>query len=562
MTLEKQIQSLQKDIFFFTTFTFENWDFTNPITKGIGGSETSQIEMSSRLARRGHNVISYAPVPWDDEFKIHRDVKWISHEKVTFTENGLWIIYRIPEALDEFSIDHLKEGKEVWFVAQDVFYEAMNEERFSKIDKYICLCQDHANYVSFKYPQFADKIVISSNGINVDIINALVKNNKIERNPHRLIYSSSPDRGLEQLIPIFQKAKEFIPDLELHVYYGFDNIDKVIAKMPFVARMKDSIMAGMNSTDGIFWHGRVGQIELLIEWMKSGIWCYPINFTETSCISCMEAQACGVIPIVSPVWALRENVMHGIQVQGDVKDKLTLAKFVGEIVRVCNSQDLRDKLLANGKMIEEAKVRFNWERYVDQWESWIFQPACTYFFCQYAFQQKFAFGKILNIGCDTDASKFSTLRNAINLDVMPHDNVPVDIIGNILDESSIKLITDENDKGDFDTVIVGDMLEHMNYIQGVNALKNASFAMKYESGKGESLMIITCPSDPRPREVQNPTMKGDEIYPGGISQFHRLIKEAELMDMIKEAGLTVIGIQDIDYTHFHGFGVLCTLGGE
>jgi hypothetical protein len=134
MTLDKHLQSLQRDIYFFTTFTFENWDFTNPITKGIGGSETSQIEMSSRLARRGHNVVSYAPVPWADEFKMHRDVKWISHEKVTFTEKGLWIIYRIPEALDEFSVNQLEEGKEVWFVAQDVFYEAMNEERFSKID--------------------------------------------------------------------------------------------------------------------------------------------------------------------------------------------------------------------------------------------------------------------------------------------------------------------------------------------------------------------------------------------------------------------------------------------
>jgi glycosyltransferase involved in cell wall biosynthesis len=544
-----RLNTIPRNIYFYAKESFEKWDYTNPMLIGIGGSEVSQIEMASRLAHRGHNVTSYAPVPWDGT-RINRDASWTNFKNATFTEPGLWIIYRVPEVLDNFILEHLKEkGQEIWLVAQDVFYTEMTEERAAKIDKYICLCPDHEAYIQIKYPYLKDKTIVSSNGINVDLINALKDNNVIPRNPHRLIYSSSPDRGLEQLIPIFKKAREFVPDLELHVFYGFDNIDKIIKDMPWVAAMKDSIMGQIDSTDGIHWHGRIGQIELLIEWMKSGIWCYPVNFTETSCISCMEAQACGVIPIASAVWALRTNVQHGILIEGEVKDdKLTIVKFAADIVRVCRSQELRDRLTKDMEI--DAKVRFNWERYVDQWESWMYQPKCNYFFDQYAFQQKFAFGRILNVGCDTDASEFHNLRGAVNLDVQRHGNAPVDIYANIL-EPTVRDIIEKA----FDTVIVGDLLEHMTFEQGTIALTNASYGLK----DSNSLLIVTCPEDKRSTEEQNPTLDPKSAYIGGVSLFHRLVNLDELIEMIAKAGLRFVYAEQYDATHYKGWGVLCRI---
>ena len=541
-----------KNFYFYAAHTFEPWDYRNPIEKGIGGSETSQIEMSSRLANRGHRVISYAPIPCDDvnEEREYSNVTWKHFSTATFSEDGYWIIYRDPEALDNFNNSH--NGQEIYFVAQDVFYDKLTEERAAKIDKYICLCSDHAHYIEIKYPYLKDKIIISSNGINSNLIKSLEEANKdtIKRNPHRLIYTSSPDRGLEQLIPIFKKVKEFVPDLELHIFYGFDNINKVIEKMPWVQKMKDSIMNGINSTDGIFWHGRIGQIDLLIEWMKSGIWCYPINFTETSCISCMEAQACGVIPVVSPKWALRENVMHGVFVEGDIEDKLTLARFTGEIISLCNSEKRRESILSGNAMKMDARVRFNWERYADQWEGWIFQPKCKYFFNQFAFQQKFAFGDILNIGCDEDSSDFRELRDAINFDVQQNVKNNVDFIGDARHVESLMLLHN------FDTIIVGDLIEHMTHEDAVKLLKNVQISLKYSA---ESRIIITCPSDPRTKKEQNPTFTGDETYPGGVSQFHRFISEEEFLQILEESGLEIEHHQWINCTHYMAFGVVCSI---
>lgn len=35
---------------FYSSVNFEKWDFRNSIRKGIGGSETSHVEMAWRLA--------------------------------------------------------------------------------------------------------------------------------------------------------------------------------------------------------------------------------------------------------------------------------------------------------------------------------------------------------------------------------------------------------------------------------------------------------------------------------------------------------------------------------
>ena len=75
----------------------------------------------------------------------------------------------------------------------------------------------------------------------------------------------------------------------------------------------------------------------------------------------------GAIPITHPVAALSENVHWGAFVHGDAYgDPLAHARYVAEIVRWA------DPLLqetVRPKMMADARGRFNWETFVDQWES-------------------------------------------------------------------------------------------------------------------------------------------------------------------------------------------------
>jgi glycosyltransferase involved in cell wall biosynthesis len=357
-------------IVFISVPTFEPWDWTNPDTQGIGGSETSHIEMAQRLSKAGHEVISYAPVAFEGVRVDPFGVKWSRAENLTCEDNpDLWIIYRHPEA-----IDHIPDGAPIWLICQDVDYQRegneLNELRASRLTRIVALCETHGAYLRSVHPYAADKVFVSSNGIKTDLIREIAANPP-ERNLRRLIYASSPDRGMEFLLEIFPRVREMIPDLELHIYYGFNNIEKVVewaGKHSWVGQNTDRLRQLLEQP-GVTFHGRMGQPELLREWFASGIWCHPSNFTETSCITCMDAQACGAIPITAPVWAIAENVKHGVFVEGNVNNQVVQARFALELFKMAVDPDRQEAI--RGQMMQWAEHHFDWNRFAWQWETWV-----------------------------------------------------------------------------------------------------------------------------------------------------------------------------------------------
>jgi len=377
---------------FISTPTFEPWDWTNPDTKGIGGSETSHIEMAQRLAKLGHEVFSFAPtgrrpIQWErdnDEFPVAVEhdrfgVNWFDFSvlaeyaatRKSFagffeTEPDVWIIYRAPEL-----IDFIPKGAICWLICQDVDYtrkgQELTEERIEKLTRLVGLCKTHQEYFKARYPKA--RVSLSSNGIKRAIIEQILKDPP-ERNPHRLMYASSPDRGMEFLLQMFPRIREMVPDAELHIYYGFDNIEKVVAHMGKNSRvgLNTARLQGLLEQPGVSYHGRTGQPELLREWFKAGIWAHPSNFTETSCITCMDAQACGAIPVTSPVWAIAENVQHGVFIEGNVKNPVVQARYVHQIFSLMVQPELQAEIRQD--MMPWALETFNWDIFAQQWQGW------------------------------------------------------------------------------------------------------------------------------------------------------------------------------------------------
>lgn len=347
---------------FYTNISFEPWDYNNGIKKGIGGSETSIVEMAWRLARRGHEVIVYAPIKKTTK-RDWRGTKWYRYEKADFNLKGTWILYRCPDAVDNFL--PRKKSQVVWLLWQDWDYPNLNIKRTTRVDKHITLCKSHGVYMLKHYPSVGERLWLSSNGVKLDLIEQVEKEN-IKRVPHRMMYASSPDRGLKQALLVFKKAKEYVPDLEFHAFYGFNNLNKLIKGQPNsgLAKNKDEIMELLKQ-DGVKFHGRINQIDLMREWFKTGIYIYITDFFETSHISGMEAQACGALPVFSPIFAQKENIKFGIGVEGKSNEALTISRAASEVVRICLT-DLQDKI--RPEMMKWARKRFNWEIFVIQWE--------------------------------------------------------------------------------------------------------------------------------------------------------------------------------------------------
>lgn len=527
----------------------ESWDWRN-LEIGIGGSETSAIEMSWRLARRGYDVTCYTDQPKDCPDLEWRGVHWRDLADAGMAERGLWIIYRNLACMDAFIPS---KDRRAWLVCQDVDYHDWTDERSAKFDRILGLCPRHVAHLQAAHPKSKDWIHLSGNGIRTDAILQLPSQ---ERNPRRLIYSSSPDRGLPQLMWIFERAQEIVPDLELHIFYGLDNIKK-LTKSSMDAKYWEPtvrIVQKCQETKGVTWHGRVGQLELYTEILKSGIWCYPTNFTETSCITSMEMQALGAIPITRPYWGLLHNVNSGVFIEGDTNDPLIRCRYVDALVRAATSPEGQERF--RQVMIPQALSRHNYERICDQWEGWMLPLARPLDFqsepwCggQLAFQHRHATGKILNIGCNDDGGRFRD-RGAINVDVVERDEVtgrsiPADIIADARD------LPDSLHK-QFDSVLLGDILEHMTDDDAVKSLSCAKLCLR---NGGD--IVVTVPEDNRNGEPNN---RPTNWYAPGVKNFHDRPITTQILDSwIRHAGMRMKIVQKIDcLPDFIGWGCVCS----
>lgn len=403
-------------IFHVSPIKFENWDFRTPDETGIGGSETAVVELAWRQAARGHDVTVYAPIRPDCPERDRGGARWLPLEAADYSQPGLWVLHRCPGVVDNLT----RDDQQSWLMCQDVFYphvlrngqvlkDGLTPERAKKITRVLPLCSAQDRYMVEEMPELAGKTTISSNGLRVDLIEEIENevlglqhsgdsrggnlsggggelpggrhspegdtredsrsgvqpvSGGIVRDPFRLIYTSSPDRGLPTLLKIFKRAKELEPRLTLAAAYGFDNIRKCEGKYWVNVRKEcEKLM----EQPGVTWLGRLPQKEEYRQVLSSGLWAYSTVFTETSCCACMIAQGCGAIPITNPLWALADNVRHGVFLQGNPADEpLVRAQYVGEILRLTGDLDLQERIRAS--MIPWARKKFDWERVVDAWE--------------------------------------------------------------------------------------------------------------------------------------------------------------------------------------------------
>jgi glycosyltransferase involved in cell wall biosynthesis len=128
------------------------------------------------------------------------------------------------------------------------------------------------------------------------------------RRRRRMIYSSTPYRGLEFLPLIFRQIKSRIPDAELHIFSDFKVYEGAGDYPPEIVNRYQQLRAVLAQMPGCVFHGNVLQQQLAREFMQSSILCYPNIFEETSCITALEAQAAGCPIVTTNLGALPETV--------------------------------------------------------------------------------------------------------------------------------------------------------------------------------------------------------------------------------------------------------------
>lgn len=145
---------------------------------------------------------------------------------------------------------------------------------------------------------YDDKVIVLESGIDPAPREALKK----PKDKIRLVYTSTPQRGLEILVPVFEKLAETNPDIHLDVFssfkiYGWDEADKNFE--PLYDRIRNHPQ--------MTYHGFVPNEEVKEALNKSHIFAYPCIWPETSCRAMLEAMSAGLVCVHSDNSALPES---------------------------------------------------------------------------------------------------------------------------------------------------------------------------------------------------------------------------------------------------------------
>lgn len=338
---------------------FEEWS-PNSLEKGLGGSEEAVVHLSRELTELGWKVTVYAnPGSEQGEHDGVNYVPWFEfNHQDKFNAIILWRTIGLVDAnLDsKFTM--------VWM--HDVPNNPdFTEERINKVDKIAVLSEFHKSLFRMnkdgKFVQIPEhKFFLTANGI------ADLKPEKWNGNSKRLIYASSPDRGLIYLLQNWGKVISEVPDAELHVYYGFDVFDAIHKNNPARMQWKQQVLDLMEQP-GITYHGRVGHTKLHEEYSKSGYWAYPTDFEEISCISAMKAQALGAIPVVTNYAALEETVKNGVRVDVDIRTKDGQEEYIQTLINLLKEKEEKNNYRKN--MMKFARDYFSWSNVAKQWST-------------------------------------------------------------------------------------------------------------------------------------------------------------------------------------------------
>lgn len=312
---------------------------------GVGGSELALLTMCRIWHDVGYTVTLYNS-PWKPDGSVFEQ-----RPVTSFSPNDsrdFLIVFRSPNPRAIPA-----KGKKIWWSCDQ--YTTGDYRNFaSYVDKIVCISPFHAQY-------FANTYGIS-NTIVIDLPVRLEEfSDTPDRIKNRLIFSSVPDRGLQNLWRIYPRIKSYIPDLSLVItsdyrLWGASELNQV-HKNRWIVR------------DDVDFLGAVPRKRYIQELLRSDLMVYPCVYDELFCYSVAEAQVAGVPCITSARGALATtNLGHLFYVNCD--DSHNDSVLIDRAIRILSDRVESD--ISRKIIMEIAKERFSPEKIKHHWDKHVF----------------------------------------------------------------------------------------------------------------------------------------------------------------------------------------------
>jgi len=206
----------------------------------------------------------------------------------------------------------------------------------------------------YKYSPSIDQWEILHNGVKPDGYD-----HSIERVPGRVIWASSPDRGLHWLLQCWPKIRRGVPEAHLKIFYKlqpwlasltgreahFAKYNISVRESAHRARYIDEALRRLNG-HSIEVVGSISRNQIDVEMAEAQVLAYPcdtLNWTEGFSVTLMEACAAGVIPITTDVDALGSIYGEAVpMVKSPVGEKID--EFSDLVIKALKDADYRQEI--------------------------------------------------------------------------------------------------------------------------------------------------------------------------------------------------------------------------
>lgn len=187
-----------------------------------------------------------------------------------------------------------------------------------------------------------------------------------EKNPDTMVlgYWSTPHRGLDILVPVFEKLSEKYPKLELEVFssfnlYGWPERDKEF----------EGLFERCKANPKIKYHGSVENKIIRESLRRIHIMAYPATWIETSCLCLMEAMSAKCLAIHPNLGALYEtaaNWTYMYQFHEDPNKHANLFyNILDQTIDKYWEKELQSRVASTKTFTD---IFYNWEYRKRQWE--------------------------------------------------------------------------------------------------------------------------------------------------------------------------------------------------
>lgn len=371
-------------VIIYSPESMEDWVPGDEDRKGLGGSETAVIKVAAGLARKGWDVTVFNQC--GDRGGVYDGVEYAPHgEYDPRMACHAFIAFRT--AVDPHWLPRCAKNA-AWFQDMNI-REALTPARARALDAIWTLSPAHEDHLLHYYPFLLDfsldterdGFVMVPNGLDPTRFDENL-HGEVERDPRRIIWLSSWDRGLETALKILRRVLErgqVAP--EMLVYYGTVAMDRAVRHQPlFWARndmLKQRIRKAAEGLPVVF-YDRIPQHELATRIREANIWLYPLEMVvESGCIAATETMAGGALPICSNQDALADwcpsVIDNPVHTAVSLDGVTGIDRYVDRIERIILGAQSEDQGLEAYReaLMGWARRVFDWQHSIDRAHAWL-----------------------------------------------------------------------------------------------------------------------------------------------------------------------------------------------